>query len=630
MMKMEKTLILLLLLGLVLANFVAVVSASPYIPEEIKIYIANTYCGGTVHLEGVNDFGEGCMLNNLRTPLPSGYTHDTLCTAEVLNWCANNMGYTASGGGVSTAVKDYIANKYCGGTTTLAGIKDFTEGCMLNTLRTPLPAGETHDTICVAEVLDWAALNLGYTATTTPTTVSTAVKDYIANIYCGGVTTLTGVKDFNEDCALNKLRTPLPAGYTHDTICVAEVLDWAYANIGYTPSGPTASAMTWYVDDDDKADFTSIQDAINTASAGDIIIVRDGTYIENVDVDNSLAIQSENGPASTIVQAANSSDHVFNVCADYVNISGFTVKGAGYLKNGIYLYYVNHCGVFDNNVSNNSFGIMLDYSSNNDIIDNKVSNSSVGILLKSDCYNNVIRNNNLYLINEIGVVLAFSSNNTLSNNSISYSKIVGMLLAGSCNNTIRNNNICQNGDGISIVMASNNNIYLNHFINNTNSVGDYYGSALWNSPSKITYIYDGNAFTNYLGNYWSDYEGTDADGDGIGDSSYSIDSKSDDYPLMQPFENYITRDSMPKAKDVATVARHQGDVIYVTYMGGPDQAMVTRLDTKINGKNVMTDFASAIIGATVSDSGYTGTNNHVVVIATFSDGTAQVILDMYC
>lgn len=86
----------------------------------------------------------------------------------------------------------------------------------------------------------------------------------------------------------------------------------------------------------------------------------------------------------------------------------------------------------------------------------------------------------------------------------------------------------------------------------------------------------------------------------------------------------------PKAKDVAAVARHQGDIIYVTYMGGPDQAMVTSLDTKINGKDVMTDFASAIIGAAISDSGYTGTNNNVVVIATFSDGTSQVILDTYC
>ena len=69
-----------------------------------------------------------------------------------------------------------------------------------------------------------------------------------------------------------------------------------------------------------------------------------------------------------------------------------------------------------------------------------------------------------------------------------------------------------------------------------------------NSPSEITYIYDGNAFTNYLGNYWGDYEGTDADGDGIGDTSYRIDSESDesdDYPLMMPFENYILTTSAP-------------------------------------------------------------------------------------
>lgn len=67
--------------------------------------------------------------------------------------------------------------------------------------------------------------------------VATAIKDYIANTYCGGTTHFDGVMDFNEDCALNKLRTPLPSGYTHDTICVAEVIDWAYANIGYSASG---------------------------------------------------------------------------------------------------------------------------------------------------------------------------------------------------------------------------------------------------------------------------------------------------------------------------------------------------------------------------------------------------------
>ena len=35
----------------------------------------------------------------------------------------------------------------------------------------------------------------------------------------------------------------------------------------------TASATTWYVDDDGGADFTHIQDAFDNASAGDTIIV---------------------------------------------------------------------------------------------------------------------------------------------------------------------------------------------------------------------------------------------------------------------------------------------------------------------------------------------------------------------
>lgn len=42
------------------------------------------------------------------------------------------------------------------------------------------------------------------------------------------------------------------------------------------------------------------------------------------------------------------------------------------------------------------------------------------------------------------------------------------------------------------------------------------------------------------GNYWSDYPGTDSDGDGIGDTPYIIDANNiDRYPLMNPFSDYI-------------------------------------------------------------------------------------------
>jgi nitrous oxidase accessory protein NosD len=40
------------------------------------------------------------------------------------------------------------------------------------------------------------------------------------------------------------------------------------------------------------------------------------------------------------------------------------------------------------------------------------------------------------------------------------------------------------------------------------------------------------------GNYWSDYNGTDADSDGIGDTPYVIDVLNEDrYPLMQSTAN---------------------------------------------------------------------------------------------
>jgi nitrous oxidase accessory protein NosD len=59
----------------------------------------------------------------------------------------------------------------------------------------------------------------------------------------------------------------------------------------------------------------------------------------------------------------------------------------------------------------------------------------------------------------------------------------------------------------------------------------------WNTSDKITY-YNGT-YTNYLGNYWSYYTGSDKYKDGIGDTPYSIGRDKDNYPLMERFENYI-------------------------------------------------------------------------------------------
>ena len=54
-------------------------------------------------------------------------------------------------------------------------------------------------------------------------------------------------------------------------------------------------------------------------------MVGDGIYNENVNVSKPLTIVSF---ASTTVQAVNPDDHVFEVKADFVNISGFTITGS--------------------------------------------------------------------------------------------------------------------------------------------------------------------------------------------------------------------------------------------------------------------------------------------------------------
>ncbi len=126
---------------------------------------------------------------------------------------------------------------------------------------------------------------------------------------------------------------------------------------------------------------TSIQHAIENATVGDTIIVKDGTHNENVDVNKQLRIQSENGLASTIVHAANSSVPVFEVTADYVNISGFTVKGATQ-NAGVYLGSdADYCNLSSNNITNNSEGVRIAPNASGDVINfnNIAGNSLYGI-----------------------------------------------------------------------------------------------------------------------------------------------------------------------------------------------------------------------------------------------------------
>jgi parallel beta-helix repeat protein len=248
-------------------------------------------------------------------------------------------------------------------------------------------------------------------------------------------------------------------------------------------------------------DHTSIQDAVNAADPGDTIIVHNGLYIENVLVNKSLTIRSQNGSAVTTVQANNSADHVFNVTADYVNISGFNVTGATSVgMSGIYLDNVTNCNISNNTASGNRNGIYLNSSSNNTIANNNAKSNEInGIVILASSNSNNLTGNNANSNGIRGIFLWGScNNNTLTGNNAS-NNTYGINLESSSNyNNLTGNTASNNAYGINLRFSSNNNTLTGNTANSNTYSGIFLYNSRGNNITNNTCTYNGLA-TGYDG-----------------------------------------------------------------------------------------------------------------------------------
>lgn len=242
---------------------------------------------------------------------------------------------------------------------------------------------------------------------------------------------------------------------------------------------PKKKSNTIYVDINGNGDFISIQDAINASDDGNIIIVRKGTYYERLNIDKSINLVGEDKDTTIISMIdANNTYNLISINTDNSSIENFT------FNNG--------------------------------------SNSRYSCIVVDSYYNNTIKNNNIIGFYHGIYITGSSEKNIISDNFVS-NNIYGIRIKGSYYNNVNKNNIKNNDRGVYCCCgAEYNEIHFNNFFEN--------------------YEYNGiesSSLENYWdNNYWDDYNGTDLDDDGYGDTPYIIPSGSDidSKPLINPFE----------------------------------------------------------------------------------------------
>jgi parallel beta-helix repeat protein len=273
-----------------------------------------------------------------------------------------------------------------------------------------------------------------------------------------------------------------------------------------------ASAATYYVaktgsngnDGSSGSPWLTVQYGVTTSSVGDTIIVRDGFYNENVNVNKRLTIESENGSASTTVNASDSSKHVFNVAASYVNITGFRVTNAtiGAGTAGIYLApNKDHCNISSNNATKNYVGIRLNKSSYNDISFNTATDneggSGIGVGRQSN--HNTVDNNTVTSNEKNGIGVGMRSHyNIIRDNDASNNEQYGIHINCSNHTDVTYNDISDNENyGMKVLNGYNNEIHHNDFISNSVPAGGTHQA--WDNKANNWWDVD------EVGNYWSDY-----------------------------------------------------------------------------------------------------------------------------
>ena len=183
------------------------------------------------------------------------------------------------------------------------------------------------------------------------------------------------------------------------------------------------------------------------------------------------------------------------------------------VRDGIYFSFANRNEITGNEIERTRFAIHYMYSHYNRLLSNSFTGNAVGATLMFSQYS-LVQGNRAYANTRHGMLFKQLDNSEVIGNFI-HGQNRGLFIQQAAMSRFENNIIATNDIGVYLSNGSEQNVFVgNIFLNNVDQI--------WQPPfDKDLGPRGPNTFyENGRGNYWSDYTGADATGDGIGDTPY--------------------------------------------------------------------------------------------------------------